>query len=110
METLYTEGVATRGGPESCGDVREGVGEALTGEGAGWAIEPRNRLSGADAVETSGRQHRQRRYREVLGDPARSKNLCMHRAFMRENREVPWLPVAMVAAGRLENAEAVRPE
>ena len=42
MEELYVEGLASRGGPESCVDVREGVGEALTGVHTGWAIEPRN--------------------------------------------------------------------
>ena len=31
METLYTEGLATHGDPESCVGVREDVGEALTG-------------------------------------------------------------------------------
>jgi hypothetical protein len=31
MKELYTEGPATHGDPESCVDVREGVGEALTG-------------------------------------------------------------------------------
>ena len=98
------------GGLESCVGVREGVGEALTGVRAGRAMEPRNQLSGADAVQTSGRPHRRQRYRELLGDPARSENLCMHRAFMCENREIPWLSVAMVAAGRLGNAKAVRPE
>src|SRR5664279_4014573 len=52
METLYTEGVATHGGPESCvGDPR-GRSEALTGVHVGRAIEPRNQLDrGAHAVE-----------------------------------------------------------
>lgn len=42
MEEPYTEGLATRGGPESCVGVREGMGEALTGVRAGRDIEPRN--------------------------------------------------------------------
>ena len=109
METLYTEGVATRGGPEPCVGVREGVGEASVGVRAGQDIELRNQLSGADAVQTSGRPHRQQRYRELLGDPARSKTLCMYGAFMRENREVPCPPAAKVVAGRLENTLVVRP-
>ena len=31
MGVLYAEGLATRGGPESCVCTREGIGEALTG-------------------------------------------------------------------------------
>src|SRR5664279_1191371 len=97
MEELYVEGVATRGGPESCAVVREGGGEALTGVRAGRAIEPRNhRVRGADAVYASGRQHRQQRYRELLVGPARSENYGMHGTFMRENREVPCPPVRMI--------------
>jgi hypothetical protein len=42
MKVLYTEGLATHGGPESCVGVRKGVGEALTRVRAGRAIEPRN--------------------------------------------------------------------
>ena len=109
METLYAEGLATRGGPEPCVGVCEGVGEASVGVRAGWDIEPRNQLSGADAVQRSGRPYRQQRYRELLGDPARSKTLGMYGAFMRENREVRCLPVALVVAGRLVNTEVVRP-
>jgi hypothetical protein len=98
MGELYIEGVAIHDGPESCVGVHEGGGEALTGVRAGWAIEPRNHLvRGADAVSRSGRPHRQQRYRELLGDPARSENLGMHGIFMRENREVPCSPVAVIA-------------
>jgi hypothetical protein len=42
MEELYAEGLATRGGPESCVASREGRGEALAGARVGRAIEPRN--------------------------------------------------------------------
>jgi hypothetical protein len=38
MREPYREGVATRPGPESCGCVREGVPEALTGEPTGVAL------------------------------------------------------------------------
>src|ERR1019366_3195370 len=48
--------------------------------GAGWVIEPRNaRIWGADALQTGGRQHRRRRYREPSGDPTRSENLGTYR-------------------------------
>jgi RNA-directed DNA polymerase len=109
MRELCVEGVAIHDGPESCVGVREGEGEALTGVRAGWAIEPRNQGDwGADAVNQSGRPHRRQRYRELLTDPARSKNLCMHGISMRENREIPPSPVRDDhRAGRSGNAEAV---
>jgi len=100
MEEPYVEGVATRDGPESCVVAREGGGEALTGVRAGRVIEPRNPLDrGADAVDRSGRPHRQERYRELLADPARSKTPCMRGISVRENREVRY-PPAWVIAGR----------
>jgi hypothetical protein len=34
--------------------------------------------------------------RELPWDPARSKTLCMCGTFMRENREIPSLPVAVI--------------
>src|SRR3954453_15230252 len=97
MRELYIEGVAIRGGPESCVGVREGGGEALTGVRAGWAIEPRNHLvRGADVVPRSGRPYRGQRYRELPVDPARSENLRMPGISMRENREVPYSPVRTI--------------
>ena len=97
MRKSNIEGVATHGGPESCVDVREDGGEALTGVRAGRAIEPRNQgHRGADAVNQCGRPHRWRRYREPSADPARSKNLCMYGISMRENREVPRSPAGLI--------------
>ena len=94
MREPYIEGVAIRGDPESCVGVREGVGEALTGVRAGWAIEPRNHLvRGADVVPRGGRPYCWQRYRELLVDPARSENLGTYGVSMRENREVPRLLV-----------------
>ena len=100
MRELYIEGVAIHGDPESCVGVREGVGEALTGARAGWAIEPRHNVSrGADAVEMVGRQHRWQRFRELPADPARSKNLCTRGISVRENREVPRSPAQLITGG-----------
>ena len=124
MRTLYIEGLAIHGDPESCAVAREGGGEALAGVRAGSAIEPRNQgLRGADAVKRGGRQYCRSRYREWPTDPARSKNRCMHGVSRRENREIPRLPVLVddapswmgrgvadqPVAGREGNAEAVRP-
>ena len=94
MRESDIEGVASHGGPESSVVVREGGCEALAGVRAGRAIEPRNPpVRDADAVKPSGRPCRQSRSREWLADPARSKNPCMYGNSMRENREVPSLPV-----------------
>ena len=54
MKEPYGEGRATHTGPESCGVVRKGKAEALTGEGTGWAIEPRT--SGRTGVPTPSRK------------------------------------------------------
>ena len=97
MRTLYIKGVATRGGPESCIDVRKDGGEALTGVHVGRAIEPRKNLSsGCRRCQICGRQHRRQRNRELSSGPARSKNPCMRGVSMRENREVPCSPIWLI--------------
>ena len=98
MEELCIEGLANHDDREPCVGSREGAGEASVAARAGRAIEPRNhRVRGADAVYESGRQHRQRRYREPLVGPARSENHGMYGTSMRENREVPRSPVRLVS-------------
>jgi RNA-directed DNA polymerase len=100
MEESDIEGLATHGGPESCADAREGAGEALTGERAGRAIEPRNPGNrGADAVRRAEGNIAGGRYREPPGDPARSKNQGMYVSSMRENRESPPLARSPIRGG-----------
>ena len=73
MKESHSKGIASHTGPESCEGVREDALEALTGEDAGRAIEPRkqDKLRGADAVMASGRQHRwTRKWQESAGPRA----------------------------------------
>jgi len=97
MRTLYIEGVATHGGPESCVVVRKGAGEALTGVRAGRAIEPRNQENrGAQAVKYVEGNIGGGAMREPPSDPARSENHGMYGVSMRENREVPRSLVLLI--------------
>jgi hypothetical protein len=109
MGELYIEGVAIRGGPESCVRVREGVGEALTGVRAGWANEPRNlnEVRGADVVTLaeghigSGVIARRCRTLRGLRTWARTESPC---ARTGRSRDYP-----ACGAGREGKAEAVGP-
>ena len=98
MKELYIEGVATHGDPGSCvGDPR-GRSEALTGARAGRAIEPRNDLiRGAHVVSSAEGNIARGVMREPLADPAWSENHGMHGNSMRENREIPFSPVWLIA-------------
>jgi hypothetical protein len=59
-------------------------------------------------VEGGGRQHRVHRHRKAHQDPARSETLCMHGNTLRGNREIPRLPEAERAAGRIGKSKDVR--
>src|SRR5262249_53834765 len=51
MKELYTEGLASHGGPESCGGGRKGVSEALTGVRVGRLLSREiSEDRGADTV------------------------------------------------------------
>ena len=109
MKESYGEGVATHTGPESCGAVRKGGVEALTGVRAGRVLSREsNFLRDADAVGESGRPHLEHRYREVLRSPARSETPCTYGNTSHGNREVPCLPAADGAAGRVGKSKDVR--
>jgi len=102
MKESYGEGLATHADPESCGAACEGGVEALTGARAGRVFSrERTLLRDADAVRRSGRHHPTSRYRERWRSPARSETPCTYGDTSHENREVPWVPTAMAAVGRV---------
>jgi len=109
MKESYVEGLATHDGPESCAVAREGGGEALTGVRAGRVLSrERHSLRGADPVGAWGRQHRERRYREALPDPARSETPSTYGNTSRGNREIPSPPAVDGTAGRVGKSKDVR--
>jgi|SRR5271156_3648409 len=109
MKESYVEGPATHNGPESCGAVRKNCVEALTGVHAGRVFSHEIvSLRDADAVRTSGRQHRTHRYREMRPGPAWSETPCTYGNTSHENREVLCPPAADGAVGRVEKFKDVR--
>ena len=101
--------VATHIGPESCGAAREGGVEAWTRERAGRVFSRvRQSLRDADAVRRSGRPHPVHRYREVQRSPARSQTPCTYGSTSLGNREIPSLPRAAVALGRIGKSKDAR--
>ena len=109
MKESYECEVATHIGPESCGAARKGGVEALTGERTGRVFSRvRNSLRDTDAVRRCGRPHRVHRYREVCLSPARSETPCTYADTSIGNREIPGLPRAAVALGRIGKSKDVR--
>jgi|ERR1700682_1523525 len=109
MQKSYEWDVATHIGPESCGAARKGGVEAWTGERAGRVFSRvRIFLRDADAVGESGRLHRVHRDREVYLSPARSETPCTYGSTSHGNREIPGLPRAAVALGRIGKSKDVR--
>jgi len=108
MKVSRDEGVASHVGPESCGDDRKVVPEALTGERAGRVLSLENgTLWGADAVLSGGRQQRLLRHRKERPYPTWSQTPGTHRSTSRGSREIPgsaWAP----AQARAVNPKGVR--
>jgi len=101
MKESHNEGPARHDGPESCAGARGGTGEALTGVHMGGVLSRENRCNqGADDVVLCGRQHASAQNGESTSDPARSETSSTCRNFMRENREIPFLPFEGISEGR----------
>ena len=109
MEVSYSEGLAIHTGPESCGAVREGGDEALTGEGAGRVFSRESfSLRDADVVRRGGRLHLVRRYREAQWSPARSEASSTYRNILCGSREIPRSLQAEEGWGRIGKSKDVR--
>lgn len=108
MKVSNVKGLANRDDPESCGGARKGVGEALTGESAGWVLSreiPNAR--DADSVGVRGRPQSTIRIGEGCWYPARSETPGMHGSNLRENREI-LRPPTKRGVGRIEKSKDAR--
>jgi hypothetical protein len=111
-----SEGLASRVDPESCVAVREGRGEALTGEGAGRVfsreshalVREHEAFRGADAGGECRRPDRLRCQGETHSDPARSETPCTHRIISQGSREVSRSSAEKVFADRIGKSKDAR--
>src|SRR5437879_12073018 len=108
MKVRYGKEVANHSGPESCGDSREGVAEALTGETDRSAIEPRNQESGMPTLlfEAEGNTEHGAN-RKSCHDPARSETLNMSGSLLHRSWEISSATVAADKIGRASCRESV---
>jgi hypothetical protein len=108
MKVSNVKGLANRNDPESCGGARKGVGEALTGESAGWVLSREMiNVRDADPVGEWGRPQPMFRLGEEHWYPARSETPGMHGNNLRENREILRLP-RPACLGRIVKSKDVR--
>ena len=101
MKESDIQGRASQDGPESCACSRKTASKALTGVHMGRVLSRENKCNqGADVVVQSGRQYADGRNGEHISDPARSETSSTCRNSIRENREIPYLPLGDGTGGR----------
>ena len=79
MKVQHGKDLANHSGPESCGDAREGVPEALTGETGGSAIEPRNPNSGTPPQLSDAEGNMDQAIKASPGAVPRGRRPCTRR-------------------------------
>ena len=106
MKKSHRKDLASHPDPESCGDGREAVGEALTGVHAGQPLSCEiikigvpTLLTGAEGNTAGGDMGK------PTTDPAQSKTLGTRGNLLHGNREVPQAPAADGVAGRPEKVD-----
>jgi len=106
MKESHGKDLASHPDPESCVDVGNGAGEALTGAHAGQPSSCEIRSSGVPTPlsEAEG-STRTNDNGELARDPAQSETLCMRGNSSPGNQEVPRTPAGDGPAGRSEKAK-----
>ena len=108
MKVSNVKGLANHNGPESCVAWGDSLGEALTGESAGWVLSREmNLVRDADPVRRRGRRKPTCRNGKARWYPARSETPGMHGNNLRENREI-LRPPKRACLGRIVKSEDVR--
>src|SRR5579884_3359992 len=102
MKESYGEGLATHSDPESCGFDRKAGLEALTGAHVGLPLSRETLIfQGADVVQKTEGDDLGTVNCEVLWNPDRSETQACTGNSSGENREIPGLPLADGAGGRI---------
>ena len=109
MRELYSKGLTTHTGPESCEVGGNADLEALTGERIGWVLSREIPVRSADGVRRLGRQHRAGRDGETCSGFARSETPRMYGNNLRENREILCFSLDGISKERVENSKEAIP-
>ena len=111
MKVRYRKGIANHPDPESCGGVREGATEALTGESAGQPLSREITQSGAPTLLSEAEGHTDEgALREPSKGPARSQTLSMHGNSLHGNWEISSAPAEQLAVGGSGKAYGHKPD
>ena len=74
--------------PESCAEIREGFGEALTGVRIGWVLSRENKTSGTPTLCVEWKATRTGARARAPGRPGAVVDPSMCVSFLRGNREI----------------------
>lgn len=102
MQVRYAEGLANRSDPESCAGIREGVGEALTGERAGQPLSCERLISRVPTRFETWKATRTGALVRASGRPGVVEDPGMRGSSLYGNREILGLAggVLPVRAGK----------
>ncbi len=106
MKELYRKGLASHSAPESCGDVREDVVEALTGVHASRVSSCEIKFIGsADSVLVDARNISNSIIGKFILNSPQSQTPCEHGTFLHGNRETSRVAVSESGAVRSEKRQ-----